>query len=209
VLQASILRPGYYLHPLGKPLSWSSVEADWEFEVGGEAPVIDALWPGFVDLRQSPPRAFTLPEAAQLPALARALACLNAPSSPFWTSKCDVYPSLKPGEFDVDELDASPDDAAHATACYIDVLPGNGWQWDHHHQAAAACSHLCRQLHAIPLRCCRADLVIRACFVPGQQGLGLTAYLTACGPSAGEAAATLQAALTAFARTLGADSTVE
>jgi hypothetical protein len=27
------------------------LEADWEFEVGGDAPVIDALWPGFVDLR--------------------------------------------------------------------------------------------------------------------------------------------------------------
>jgi hypothetical protein len=30
------------------------MEADWEFEVGGDAPVIDALWPGFVDLRLSP-----------------------------------------------------------------------------------------------------------------------------------------------------------
>ena len=27
------------------------MEADWEVEIGGGAPVIDALWPGFVDLR--------------------------------------------------------------------------------------------------------------------------------------------------------------
>ena len=30
------------------------MEADWEFEVGGDAPVIDACWPGFVDLRRIP-----------------------------------------------------------------------------------------------------------------------------------------------------------
>ncbi len=30
------------------------MEADWEFEVGGDAPVIEAHWPGFVDLRQNP-----------------------------------------------------------------------------------------------------------------------------------------------------------
>ena len=27
------------------------MEADWEFEVGGEAPVIEASWEGFIDLR--------------------------------------------------------------------------------------------------------------------------------------------------------------
>ena len=27
------------------------MEADWEVEVGGGAPVIEAFWPGFVDLR--------------------------------------------------------------------------------------------------------------------------------------------------------------
>ena len=30
------------------------MEADWEFEVGGDAPVIEALWAGFVDLRSQP-----------------------------------------------------------------------------------------------------------------------------------------------------------
>jgi hypothetical protein len=53
------------------------MEADWEFEVGPDAaglaaPVIDALWPGFVDLRRAPELAWHLPEAAQLPALAEA-----------------------------------------------------------------------------------------------------------------------------------------
>ena len=35
----------------------SRMEADWEFEVGGDAPVIEARWPGFVDLRRNPERA--------------------------------------------------------------------------------------------------------------------------------------------------------
>jgi hypothetical protein len=39
------------------------MEADWEFEVGGDAPVIEAPWPGFVDLRLHPERAWQLSEA--------------------------------------------------------------------------------------------------------------------------------------------------
>jgi len=68
------------------------MEADWEVEVGPEAPVIDALWPGFVDLRSAPRQAHTFPEVAQLPPLAAVLARLNAPASPVWTSRCDVWP---------------------------------------------------------------------------------------------------------------------
>jgi len=46
------------------------MEAAWEVELGGEAPVIEAIWPGFVDLRLHPEQAWQLPEAAQLHALA-------------------------------------------------------------------------------------------------------------------------------------------
>jgi hypothetical protein len=70
------------------------MEADWEFEVGGdatvpEAPIIDACWSGFVDLQSAPERARLLPEASQFPALADALVKLNGVGSPVWTSKCD------------------------------------------------------------------------------------------------------------------------
>src|SRR5208337_4431139 len=98
------------------------MEADWEFEVGGNAPVIETHWPGFVDLRQNPERARQLPEAAQLPGLAEVLAKLNAVDSPVWTSKCDVWPHLEPDEFDPDELDAPPG-CSYAMGCYIDLLP--------------------------------------------------------------------------------------
>ena len=99
------------------------MEADWEIEVGGKAPVIEARWPGFVDLRLHPERASQFPEAAELPALAVALAMLNALASPVWTSKCDVWPVVDSAEFDPDELDAPPGCGAHAMGCYVDLLP--------------------------------------------------------------------------------------
>jgi hypothetical protein len=186
------------------------MEADWEFEVGGDAPVIDAAWAGFVDLGRFPERAQDLPEAAHLPGLAETLIKLNEAASPVWTSKCDVWPHLEAGEFDPDELDAPPDRSAHAMGCYIDLLPRNGRQWLQPEAAATECNELCRLLRAIPLPCCRVDLVIRRAFITqnasdrGPVSLGVTAYLTACGASQAAAARAIQAALAALTDALRA-----
>jgi hypothetical protein len=175
------------------------MEADWEFEVDGDAPVIEAQWAGFVDLQRTPERAGDLPETAQFPALAEALAKLNAADSPVWTSKCDFWPHLEAGEFDSDELDAPPGSAAHAMGCFIDLLPKISQQWALPAMAEKACRRVCGLLNAVPLRCCRADLVIRRAFItPEHLDLGVTAYLTACGKSPAEAEQTLKAALTAL-----------
>jgi hypothetical protein len=132
------------------------MEADWEFEVGPDAaglaaPVIDALWPGFVDLRRAPELAWNLPEAAQLPALAEALAKLNAAASPVWTSKCDFWPNLEADEFDAGELDAPPGCLAHAMGCYIDLLPGSDQQWAQPAIAEAAFCAPYRSVAAAPI----------------------------------------------------------
>jgi hypothetical protein len=191
------------------------MEADWEFEVGGEAPVIEAAWPGFVDLRRNPERAWELPEAAELLALAEALARLNAAASPVWTSKCDLWPVVDVAEFDADELNAPPGCAVHAMGCYIDLLlrgdrSRNDRQWETPEMAAAACREICILLRAVPLRCCRVDLVVRrALLAPDEMGLGITAYLTACGSSPAEAKQALGAALAAFARVLSGHSTLQ
>lgn len=185
------------------------MEADWEFELGPDAaglaaPVIEARWAGFVDLQHEPERAGNLLEAGQLPGLAQTLVKLNAAASPVWTSKCDVWPRLEKGEFDPDELDAQPGHFAHAMGCYIDLLPRDGRKWLQPEMAAAECKQVCAHLRAIPLRCCRADLVIRRAIVtpdPSDQeipGLGVTAYLTSCGDSEAEAQRMLQAALAAL-----------
>ena len=198
------------------------MEADWEVELGGESPVIEARGPGFVDLRLHPEHASRLPEAAALPALAQALEVLNSAASPIWTSKCDLWPVLgsgspdsDPADFDPDELDASPGCAAHAMGGYIDLLHRNERKWDSHAAAAADCKHLCSLLHAIPLRCCRVDLVVRQAILSSASAatalmsLGITAYFTACGPSHAEATGTFQSALAEFARALSAQSTLE
>ena len=191
------------------------MEADWEFEVGPDAaglaaPVIDALWPGFVDLRRAPELAWHLPEAAQLPALAEALAKLNAAASPVWSCKCDFWPRLEADEFDAGELDAPPCCIAHAVGCYIDLLPRDSARWAQPAIAEAVCKRVCSLLRAVLLRCCRTDLVIRRAFITTYgMDLGITAYITSCGPSSTEAERTLAAALTALIDALESHSTLE
>ena len=193
------------------------MEADWEFELGGDAPIIDALWPGFVDLRWTSQSAAdraarlrTLPETAQLPCLAETLEKLNAEHSPVWTAKCDFWPALQADEFDSDELDAPAGSFAHAAGCYIDLLPKSDEQWPFPEAIAASCRNLCTRLHSFRLRCCRVDLMIRrAQIAPGQLDLGITTYFTACGPLLAEAMRTLEAALAAFTDALFAQSTLQ
>lgn len=174
------------------------MEADWEIELGGDAPVIDACWPGFVDLRQFPNRIAELPELSQLPALAATLLRLNdMRASPVWTSKCDVWPVA---DFDPLELDAPPEAARCAVACYIDLLPRSYQQWPIAKLAIAACETLCARLHSIPLSSCRVDLIIRRAFIKADlQDLGITAYLTACGLDERTVSVHLAAALAVFA----------
>jgi len=187
------------------------MEADWEVEIGGGA-IIDACWPGLIDLRTSPGHAFDLPEAANFPSLAHSLVTLNAEDSPVWTSKCDLWPVLQ-GDFDPDELDAPPE-SAFGLACYIDLLPRSSQLWSTPALAVEWAKAACDRLRKIPLHSCRIDLIIRRAIVtpdgpPDQLELGITAYLTACGATEAEAAQTLASALTTFATTLNALSTVE
>jgi hypothetical protein len=186
------------------------LEADWEFEVGGDAPVIDALWQGFVDLRLAPERVNDLPETAQLPGLAAALAKLNSEGSPVWTSKCDFWPVLEREEFDADELDAPAGRSAHAVSCYIDVLPTADRAWSLQQPPETACKQFCGRVGSVPLRCCRVDLVVRRALIAlNRMDLGMTAYITACGPTPAQAARTLEEALIAFADALCSSSTLQ
>jgi hypothetical protein len=172
------------------------MEADWEVEVGGEAPVIEALWSGFVDLRFSSNRVAELTEIQTLPALANALVQLNAAASPLWTSKCDVWPV---DGFDRLELDAPAEAATHGIACYVDILHAPPARWGDTSEAVAFCVDLCARLRGVSLSCCRVDLVVRrALITPGANDLGITAYLTACGATEAVALGQLQVALAAF-----------
>ncbi len=182
------------------------MEADWEFELGSGAPIIDAEWEGRVDLTAHPERVQTLPEVAEFPSLASALVRLNAAGSPVWTAKCDLW-AVDPEEthLDANELDAPPQALAVARACYIDLLPRGPRRWDapdapdESDAASRDCVALCAQLGKVSLRCCRADLIIRRAILRnGTDTLGVTAYLTACGPADAAAGETLAQALSIF-----------
>jgi hypothetical protein len=179
------------------------MEADWEVEIGPGAPVIDVQWSGFVDLRSRPQAARELPEAGDLPELAEALARLNGTASPVWTSKCDVWQILDAESFDVYEMEASPESAQYAWACYIDLLPQSAKRWASPDTAISWCRTVCKQLHEVALRNCRADLVIRnAITSPEFTDMGITAYLTSCGPTRQEAYRVLGSVLLSFADAL-------
>src|SRR5437868_6718061 len=134
------------------------MEADWEIEIGSDAPVIEARWAGFIDLRAEPGRVGELAECNQLSGLADALVQLNAKRSPVWTSKCDVFdPNLidvnNPNKsIDPDEFNSLPQEAQHAVAVYIDVVARDSLRWQLPSDAERDCRTACDQLRQIPLR---------------------------------------------------------
>lgn len=172
------------------------MEADWEFEIGGDAPVIVTHWPGFVDLRVDPNRSFELAEARQLHGLADVLAQLNGMDSPVWTCKTDVF---DPGPVDPNELEATGDETKHVIACYVDLLMRSDQQWNSPLKAERACRVLCARLRNIPLKRCRVDLVVRRAHIePDLNDLGATAYFTASGLFESDAKSRLTECLAAF-----------
>ena len=177
------------------------MEADWEFEIGGDAPVIEAHWSGFVDLRAEPGRISELSECRELPPLAETLLSLNASGSPVWTSKTDVF---IPEHIDADEMGASADEARNAIACYIDLLPRSDQDWTLPATAERQCRALCADLRLIDLSRCRVDLVVRRAALAGPDDAGITAYLTACGATPSDARARLGECLGLFAEVIAA-----
>lgn len=186
------------------------MECDWEIEIGGDAPVIHAGWPGFVDLRHAPHRVHDLLEVRDLPLLAQILHQFNNTDSNVLTTKCDFWPSLSPQEFDPDEMDAAPGLSSFGAACYIDLLPGPRNRWPSIQVAETVCKQWCARLRTAALRSCRVDLVIRrALNFADLPDLGVTAYISACGDDPAHAQATLESALLSFAHALSPHSTLQ
>lgn len=173
------------------------MEADWEIEIDADAPVIDACWTGFVDLRRAPERVRELSEVGQLPALSDALVRLNSAHSPVWTAKCDVW---SVADVDPFELDAPEDGALHTLACYIDLLPSVEQAWANPEMATAFCRDICVHLRAASLRSCRVELIVRSAVLSADSGdLGITAYLAGCGATEASALTQLEGALAVLA----------
>lgn len=186
------------------------MEIDWEVEVGGGAPVIEALWSGFVDLRRSPERLGKIAEAAAFPALADLLRTLNGPASPLWTAKCDLW-EPDPAELAIPEMTspAAVSDAGvqvAALACYVDLLPVEGRVFAQWKEAEGFCREWVARLELLPLPGCRVDLIVRQAIAGEDEGFGVTVYFSGTGKDQSTAAEALSAALAAFAGSIPASS---
>jgi len=159
------------------------MEADWEVEIGGGAPVIEALWPGFVDLRSAPERVGEITEALVFPALGRFLSLVNGAASPLWTSKCDVW---EPDDEEVASETTSPtggtDDAKESSlACYVDLLPRRGTLFAQWEEAEGFCRAWVERLEEDSLPFSRLDLIVRQAIAGDIEGFGITAYVSVMG----------------------------
>ncbi|MGC2618847.1 MAG: hypothetical protein WA414_07370 [Acidobacteriaceae bacterium] len=162
------------------------MEADWSAEIGPDLPIIDADWPGFVELRNHPEALLEIPEAAPFPALRDALTALNATDSPLLTAKCDIW-TVNPDELDSSEFDFPPAEASTGIACYtgrasyLDMLirdPALAQSFAHHESWVRAAVH---HLRTLPITHGRVDLIVRAAVRDGQSGFGVTLYAAGCG----------------------------
>lgn len=175
------------------------MEIDWEVEVGGGAPAIDALWTGFVDLRRNPKRIAEIEEAVAFAPLGRLLLTLNSAGARFWTAKCDFW---RPDAGEAGMAREEGNGESHgeiAAACYVDILPVEGLVFGAWKQAEEYCRRWVRELQAVAMEHCRVDLVVRQAIAGAAEGFGITAYTGAWGNDEPEAEERLAAALVAFA----------
>ena len=158
------------------------MEADWEVEIGGGAPVIEAHWSGFIDLRTHPDRICEIAETQEFPPLAEFLLKLNSDRSPLWTSKCDVW-RPEPG----------------GLAFYVDMLPRDGDVFADWKQAETFCRDLIMKFMPANSPAGKAEqsgrfafaneekagieanltLVIRQAVTEHSEGFGITVYFSA------------------------------
>jgi hypothetical protein len=146
------------------------MDIDWEVEIGGGAPVIEADWPGFIDLRAHPERISDILEASSFPPLADLLIGLNSSTSPVWTSKCDVW-QLQSG----------------GLACYVDLIPQDGNVFGEWRHIEGFCRTLVEQIiaktHKESKSGASTTLVVRQAIAGHAEGYGVTAYFSAEGES--------------------------
>lgn len=176
------------------------MEIDWEVEIGAGAPVIDALWSGFIDLRRFPERVGELAEVTLFPPLGELLLAANAAPSAFWSAKCDVW------EMEPEELAALRSEEGESPsagwASYLDLLPSQGVVFADWKQAEACCRELVRRLEPVELSGCQLELVVRRAIAGERDGCGVTAYTCGFDSDKAKAGEHLQDAFAALAHAL-------
>jgi hypothetical protein len=166
------------------------METDWSVAAGADDPLIEARWSdaasglAWVDVRvdaeTQQSRIAALPEAAASPAMAKALALLNAPHGLLMTTKCDRWQMSDEERAELAEVLDGPM-AARGVASYIDVLMAHAVPMSDfllHEEWARTASRRCA---AIPIDNARVELVVRPARNDTVWGYGLTMYCYAGG----------------------------
>jgi hypothetical protein len=180
------------------------METDWSVAAGADDPVIETRWsdranrPGWVDLRvddaMQRDRIAALPEAAPSPALARALALLNAPRGLLMTTKCDRWLLSDEERADLaDALDAPA--AACGYGLYVDVLMAHAVPMADfllHEEWARTTARRCA---ALAIEDARLEVIVRPAHKDAVWGYGLTVYCYAGGADTWRAGAVLNKTL--------------
>ena len=175
------------------------MEADWSVELGAGLPVIDADWPGFVDLRRNPELVDSIPEAAAELVLREALAILNAAGSLVYTCKCDVW-VLSAEEIDPDEFGcAAGHTCATGLASWIDVIARDPRLFASFEAHEAWMRGATEMVRAESASCSRVEWVVRSALAGGRDGFGITVYAAGCGSDTKAAHAAWERAVRAAA----------
>ena len=163
--------------------------ADWTAECAAEDPVLVVPWNDpdspahFIDLRENPYDLDQIPEADQYPPLMQALRSLNAPRSPVFTAKCDVWP-LAPDDLTSLhlELDLTPADNPTGLASYIDLLPRDRALFASIHLQRQFADRLVRRASALNHPQAALECTLRPALIDltgVQEGFALSLYIKA------------------------------
>ena len=182
------------------------METDWSVAASAEDPVIETCWSDaasglrWVDLRvegeMQRSRIAALPEAARSPAMAEALALLNAPHGLLITTKCD---SWRLSQEERAELASALDgpEVAYGYGSYIDVLMAHAVPMADfllHEEWARTTARRCAGL---AIEDARLELVVRPAHHGDTWGYGTTVYCYAGGADEAGAEAAWSKALEA------------
>ena len=166
--------------------------SEWSVECGPDDPVLVVPWSDpenpsrhFIDLRENPDDLDWIEEAAQHPPLLHALRALNAPRSPVFTAKCDVWrlteDDLSPLRL---ELDLISEDSPFGIASYIDLLWRDRSTFVSFHQHEQLLHRIARLAAPLQQPYALLECTLRPALIDfsgPQEGFAITLYLKAVG----------------------------
>ncbi|QNI37470.1 hypothetical protein [Edaphobacter albus] len=181
--------------------------SEWSAECGHDDPVLVVPWsdpenPGrrFIDLRENPYDLDWLEEAAEHPPLLHVLRALNAPRSPVYTAKCDVW-QMNDSEVDLlrVELDLIPEDVSNGLVSYIDLIWRERSIFASLHQHEQLMDRIVRLAAPLEHSYAALECILRPAMVDfsgPQEGFAVSLYIKAVGHSLEAAKEHWAAALT-------------